>query len=125
MVTYIDFAAALDSVSHKFLDAALQKAGASRKSRAIFRSIYTAAAGTERVRVIDGQVVSQSFAVRRGVIQGDFISLVLFVLALDELVQVLDTQDNGVSVGCIQNLRRETQDFGWLCLTQSSGLASL
>ena len=49
VVTFIDFKAAFDSVSHKYLDSALAKAGASRKSRAIFRAIYRAASGTARV----------------------------------------------------------------------------
>ena len=35
-VTYIDYSAAFDSVSHKFLDRALKVAGASNKSRALF-----------------------------------------------------------------------------------------
>ena len=39
VVTYIDFAAAFDSVSHKFLDEALAKAGAKRKTRALLRAI--------------------------------------------------------------------------------------
>ena len=36
VVTYIDFVAAFDSVSHRFLDEAL---GAMRKTRALFRTI--------------------------------------------------------------------------------------
>ena len=39
VVTYIDFTAAFDTVSHRFLDKALEKAGATRKTRALFRSI--------------------------------------------------------------------------------------
>jgi exonuclease III len=39
IVTFIDFLSAFDTVSHKFLDEALLNAGASRKSRAIFRAI--------------------------------------------------------------------------------------
>ena len=55
MVTYIDYSAAFDSVSHKYIDGALKKAGASRKTRAIFRSIYAAAAGVARVNGTDGK----------------------------------------------------------------------
>ena len=36
VITYIDYTAAFDSISHKFLDKTLATAGASRKSRAIF-----------------------------------------------------------------------------------------
>ena len=54
VVTYIDYSAAFDSISHKFLDESLRKAGASRKTRAIFRAIYAAAEGTARVRGLNG-----------------------------------------------------------------------
>ena len=40
VVTFIDFVAAFDSVSHKFLESSLFEAGASEKSRAIFKAIY-------------------------------------------------------------------------------------
>jgi hypothetical protein len=40
-IVSIDFVATFDSVSHKLLDQALAAAGASDKSRAIFRAIYT------------------------------------------------------------------------------------
>ena len=53
-VTFIDYTAAFDSISHKYLDNALRRAGASRKTRAIFRAIYKAAAGTARVNGTDG-----------------------------------------------------------------------
>ena len=39
-ITFIDYAAAFDSVSHKFIDEALQIAGVGNKERAIFRQIY-------------------------------------------------------------------------------------
>ena len=45
LVTFIDFSAAFDTVSHNFIDRTLAKAGASRKSWAIFRAIYAAVAG--------------------------------------------------------------------------------
>ena len=106
VVTYIDFAAAFDSVSHRFFDAALGNAGATRKTRALFRTIYAAAQGAARIQGEDGKIsMSKSFAVRRGVIQGDIISPVLFILALDQLIQSVDTEGQGVSVGAINELR--------------------
>ena len=85
-VTFIDYSAAFDSISHKFLDESLKNAGASRKTRAMFRAIYAAAEGTARVRGLNGnQVYSESFKVRRGVIQGDIISPIFFILAMEQI----------------------------------------
>ena len=105
-VTFIDFEAAFDSVSHKFLDSALGKAGAKRKTRALFRAIYEAAQGAVRLKGKDGKfTMSQAFNVARGVIQGDIVSPIFFILALDELVQTFDRSGQGLSVGKIKALR--------------------
>ena len=89
-VTYIDYSAAFDSVSHKFLD----------RSLAMFRAIYAAAEGTARVRGLNGkQLYSATFETRRGVIQGDIISPIFFILALEQLLRVYDTAPKGVRVG--------------------------
>ena len=106
VVTYIDYTAAFDSVSHKFLDATLAKAGASAKSRAIFRAIYEAASGIARVRGIDGQAVySEEFDVGRGVIQGDIMSPILFILALDQIIQQHDVEGRGMRCGRILRIK--------------------
>ena len=47
LITYIDFAAAFDSVSHRYLDLALEKVKVSRKTRALFRATYKAAQGAD------------------------------------------------------------------------------
>ena len=79
------------------MDRTLAAAGATRKSRAIFRAIYKATTGIDRVRDTDGKYTySGSFGVSRGVIQGDIISTILFILTLDQLVQTVDKNGTGV-----------------------------
>lgn len=74
-ITFIDYSAAFDSIGHKFLDESLAAAGASRKTRAMFRAIYTAAEGITRVHGLNANTIySETFKVRRGVIQGDNIT---------------------------------------------------
>ena len=71
-MTFIDYSAAFDSVSHKFLDQALKPAGVSNKSHPLFRAVYDEASAVTKVPSTDGKVVvSKPFPVNRGVIQGD------------------------------------------------------
>ena len=91
--TFIDYSAAFDSVSHKFLDATLGDAGASAKTRRMFRAIYGAASAMTKVSDIDGTIsYSDSFPIRRGVLQGDITSPVYFILALEAII--LRAHDN-------------------------------
>ena len=100
LVTYIDYSAAFDTVSHKFLDESLKQAKATRKTRAMFRAIYAAAEGTARVRGLDGEhIYSDSFKVRRGVIQGDIISPIFFILAMEQIFRNHDKSPTGTKIG--------------------------
>eukprot|EP01050_Picozoa_sp_SAG11_P008248 SAG11_NODE_718_length_7584_cov_10.771009_2_plen_464_part_00 len=93
VIVFIDFVAAFDSVSHKLLDEALATAGASSKSRAIFRAIYSRAAAAVRVRDRSGEeVISPSFMVRRGVVQGDICSSFGYIYALALLFMRCDPE---------------------------------
>ena len=69
--TYIDYSAAFDSVSHKFIDQTLADAGASVKTRRIFRAIYNAAYAVVKVSGVNGKhSISDPFPIKRGVLQG-------------------------------------------------------
>ena len=92
MITFIDFVAAFDSISHRFLDEALEEAEASDKSRAIFRAIYKSATAVVRVSPPGGgdKVHTDPFPVDRGVIQGDIFSPICFIIALEHLMRLSD-----------------------------------
>ena len=68
-LTFIDYATAFDSVSHKFIDSALQMAGVGNKERVIFKEIYKSASAFTSVNAVDGKTVdSDTFPVKRGVV---------------------------------------------------------
>ena len=75
VVTFIDYRAAFDIISHRFLDESLAAAGVQPKIRRIVKAIYTDATGMVRLRLPSGETMcSEPFPVRRGVIQGDIFS---------------------------------------------------
>ena len=100
-VTFIDYSAAFDSISHKFLDRALKEAGASDKSRALFRAIYDRASAVTKVPSTDGNdITSAPFPIKRGVLQGDITSPLYFILALELILRKHDVAaDKGVTFG--------------------------
>ena len=98
--TFIDYSSTFDTVSHKFLDRALARAGATNKVRAVFRDVlYSSAAAYTTAPDTDGKVdKSGIFLIRRGVLQGDITSPLYFILALDLLLYIHDnSSDKGIS----------------------------
>ena len=88
VLTFIDYTAAFDSVGHKFIDSTLGDANAKPQTRAIFRSIYSKATAKTKVKGVDGKIVySETFPVRRGVIQGDITSPWYFILVLEAILR--------------------------------------
>ena len=78
---YIDYSTAFDTVSHKFLDTTFQQTGASNKLRAMFRAIYNSASAFTTVKGGDNvNVKSDTFDIKRGVLQGDILSPLSSVL---------------------------------------------
>ena len=99
VITFLDYRAAFDSISHKFLDEALKEANCTDKTRAIFRAIYQSASAVIRVSLPgDGTTaISDQYDVNRGVVQGDIFSPVCFIIALECLMRRSDTP-GGVNV---------------------------
>ena len=64
------------------------------------RSLYAVAEGTARVRGLNGEhIYSATFKVRRGVIQGDIISPIFFVLVMEQIFHKHDKNPTGITLG--------------------------
>ena len=96
---FIDYSAAFDSVSHKYVDKALKQAGASPKARAMYRAIYKAAAAYTEAAGADGKKVKcDTFNIGRGVLQGDVTSPLFFILALESIMRCHDAAQPGKGI---------------------------
>ena len=74
--------------------------GASRKTRAIFRAIYAAAEGVVRANGLHGKKhYNKVFKIRRGLIQGDIISPIFFILAMEYIFRTHDAGAKGYDIG--------------------------
>ena len=57
VVTFIDYRAAFDTISHRFLDESLAAAGVQPKIRRIVKAIYAEATGMVRLRLPSGETL--------------------------------------------------------------------
>ena len=114
MITFIDYRAAFDTISHRFLDEPLTAAGVQPKIRRIVKAFYAEATGMVRLRLPSGETLcSESFPVRRGVIQGDIFSPQCFTLGLDRMFRLHDIADQdigGPSLGDVTARKLEYVD---------------
>jgi Reverse transcriptase (RNA-dependent DNA polymerase) len=81
-MTFIDFTQAFDTVSHEFLGIAMAEHNIPLKFQRLVLMIYANA--TARIKGPKGSM-SDPFAVLRGVLQGDILSPILFVLVLNSM----------------------------------------
>ena len=87
-----DLAGAFDTISHKMTDRALKAAGASDKSRSLFRMIYTSVKCQVRCRGAGGgEAYSAEYDQDRGGAQGSVLMPLLFVLLMHHVYLQCDT----------------------------------
>ena len=97
MITFIDYRAAFDTISHRFLDESLAAAGVQPKIRRIVKAIYAEATGMVRLRLPSAETMcSEPFPVRRGVIQVDIFSPQCFMLGLDQIFRLHGIAGQGI-----------------------------
>ena len=99
-LTFVYYSASFDTITHKFLDCALKKAGANNKVRVMFRTVYNSVTTYISTPDVDGKnVKSDIFIIKWGVIQGDITSPLYFILALDLILRIHDQRvDKGVTI---------------------------
>lgn len=86
--TFVDFQRAFDSVHHGLLCQKLHKIGLSGQCIRIIRSIYENA--KMKVKLQEGEFTDE-IEITMGVLQGDSLSPILFILFLQDLVQFFET----------------------------------
>ena len=108
VITFIDYSAAFDTESQLFLASALADAGVSVKVGRIIHAIFAAATGVVRIRQPSGDnMLSDSFNIERGVLQGDIFSPVCFIAGLDRIFRLHDVANSGMVVGEAERDSRE------------------
>eukprot|EP01052_Picozoa_sp_SAG31_P019005 SAG31_NODE_1368_length_8614_cov_12.018203_6_plen_297_part_00 len=92
-----DLAGAFDTVSHKAMDAAITEAGASPKTRNLFRLLYSSMTARVRARSANGNThISRAYELNRGGAQGSVLMPLLFILTVHYLDKRHDTGRHGI-----------------------------
>ena len=99
IITYIDFVAAFDSINHSYMLESLKKYNVPLKYIRLVKAIYSNAAVRVRIQEIGGsRSYSRAVPIRRGAIQGDIPSPVVFLVALDRLLKEHGGVETGISI---------------------------
>eukprot|EP01052_Picozoa_sp_SAG31_P007823 SAG31_NODE_379_length_16485_cov_3.654583_12_plen_215_part_00 len=81
-----DLKGAFDTVSHKAMDAAIAEAGASDKTRNMFRLLYRSMTAKVRSRASNGDMaLSEAYELNRGGAQGSVLMPLMFILTMHYL----------------------------------------
>ena len=99
ILTYIDFVAAFDSIKHSYMLASLKHYGVPLKYIRLVKAIYCSIAVRVRIQEVGGsRSYSRPVPIRRGAIQGDIPSPVVFLVALDRLLKEHGGLEEGLQI---------------------------
>ena len=128
VVMFIDYRAAFDSISHRFLDESLTAAGVQPKIRRIVKAIYAEATGMVRLRVQSRFSSDEASSV----IQGDVFSLQFVTLGLERIFRLHDIAGQGIggpSLGDVTARKLEYADnvglLDWTAAEASEHVSAL
>jgi Reverse transcriptase (RNA-dependent DNA polymerase) len=114
-ITLIDFTQAFDTVSHEFLQTACIEHGIPPKYCRLIQAIYRKATGY--VKGFKGSM-SEPFGIFRGVLQGDILSPILFVLCLNSVWSRSVEPTDGWSIPPPPNITHVPHGCWMSCHTQ-------
>jgi hypothetical protein len=114
-VTFLDLAKAFDTVSHKHIEAGLERFACPLQFMEVVEDLYT---GTSTVFQRDVGKTGK-IPMTRGVKQGDPLSPLLFIIAMDPLLEYICQQGNGYKFG-----PEEGDRMGPLCYADDNALAT-
>uniref|UniRef100_A0A4W5LMU1 Reverse transcriptase domain-containing protein n=1 Tax=Hucho hucho TaxID=62062 RepID=A0A4W5LMU1_9TELE len=101
IVALLDFEKAFDRVCHSYLARLLPRLGFPHAFVDTVRCLYT---GRQSRLLVNGRL-SRAFDIKRGVLQGDPLSPLLFVLAMEPLCNLLRSRpDLGVQIGGVNHV---------------------
>jgi len=94
LFAFIDFKAAFDSIDHGFILRCMRNCKVPNKLIRLVNAIYNTASAMVRIQSSTGHnYYSKKFNIRRGVLQGDTMSPLLFILGLNELLSQIPSSD--------------------------------
>jgi exonuclease III len=96
VLTFIDFKAAFDSLSHQYIIKCLQRFNTPITLTRLVNSMFLAASAVVKMKTAKGEILSDEFDINRGIVQGDIVSPLLFILGLTCVFKDHDTLDDEV-----------------------------
>ena len=95
VITFLDLKDAFSTIGHDFLQQALKYADVPAKLQRLIIQIYKTATGKVRATNAKGEYeYSRSFEIKRGILQGDIMSPVLFVLGFAMIFVLVKNQNS-------------------------------
>ena len=92
VIIYIKYTDVFDRPNHKFITM--------RKTKSLFRSIYTVTQGSVGIQEENDKFsISKTFKMKYGTVRVHVFNPILFIITLNHLVKNIDTIGKGIKIG--------------------------